>query len=41
MKEIYNISKNKTLIIISHKVSTLYRCDQIYKLSNGELIILT
>jgi len=38
MKEIYDISKDKTLIIISHKVNTLYRCDHIYRISNGIIV---
>jgi len=35
MKEIYDISKNKTLIIIAHRVNTLYRCDKMYKVVDG------
>ncbi len=37
MDEIYEISKDKTLIIIAHRLSTLERCDKIYKIENGEL----
>ena len=37
MEEIYNISKNKTLIIIAHRLSTLDNCEKIYKLENGRL----
>ncbi len=33
MSEIYRISDDKTLII-----STIDRCEQVYKLNNGELI---
>jgi ABC-type multidrug transport system fused ATPase/permease subunit len=35
MNEIYNISGNKTLIIIAHRLSTLDRCDIVYEMSNG------
>ena len=36
--EIKNISKNKTIITISHKFSTLDFCDQIYKVENENLV---
>ena len=35
MDEIYSSSDDKTLIIISHRLSTLDRCDKIYRLENG------
>lgn len=38
MNEIYEISGNKTLIIIAHRLSTLDRCDKIYTLKNGEIL---
>ncbi len=37
MNEIYEISEEKTLIIIAHRLSTLDKCEKIYKLTNGEL----
>lgn len=37
MDEIYSVSENKTLIIIAHRLSTLERCEKIYKLEHGEL----
>jgi len=37
MEEIYNISENKTLIIIAHRLSTLKKCEKIYELENGKL----
>jgi len=37
MDEIYSISKNKTLIIIAHRLSTTDRCEIVYKLNNGEI----
>lgn len=37
MDEIYNISKDKTLIVISHRLSTVKRCNRIFKLKDGKL----
>ena len=37
MNEIYDVSKNKTLIIIAHRVSTLYGCEKIYRFENGKV----
>ena len=37
MKSIYLI-KNKTILIIAHRLSTLAKCDYIYKFENGEII---
>jgi len=38
MDEIYKIGKNKTMIIIAHRISTLDRCDRIIKLENGKIV---
>lgn len=38
MNEIYEISKNKTLIIIAHRLSTIKKCNKIYKIENGKLL---
>ena len=38
--EILNFSKIKTIIIISHKLSTLSKCDKIYELTKGGLKLL-
>ena len=38
MDEIYEIGKNKTLIIIAHKLNTLSECDKIYRISKGKVI---
>jgi len=39
MDEIYKIGKNKTMIIIAHRISTLDRCDRIIKLEEGRVLI--
>ncbi|MDD3324224.1 MAG: ABC transporter ATP-binding protein [Sulfurospirillaceae bacterium] len=38
MDEIYDISKDKTLIIIAHRLSTIKRCQKIYRIENGKII---
>lgn len=38
MKEIYNISKHKTLLIIAHRLSTIEKCEKVIKLDRGCLI---
>jgi len=37
MDEIYDIGKEKTLIIIAHRLSTIERCEKIYRLEDGVL----
>ena len=37
MHEIYQISKEKTLIIIAHRLSTIKNCDKIYKVIEGRV----
>jgi len=38
MDEIYNVSENKTLIVIAHRLSTVERCDRIIRIENGKII---
>lgn len=38
MDEIYNVSKNKTLIVIAHRISTINRCNYKYVINNGSLL---
>ncbi|UYI80048.1 MAG: ATP-binding cassette domain-containing protein [Fusobacterium varium] len=35
MKEIYDVSKDRTLIIIAHRLTTLKDCDRIFVINNG------
>jgi ATP-binding cassette, subfamily B, bacterial PglK len=39
MDEIYDICKDKTLIIIAHRLSTVNRCEKIYKIENKKIIL--
>lgn len=38
MNEIYGFKNDKTIIIISHRMSTLVGCDRIYRVENGNVI---
>jgi ATP-binding cassette, subfamily B, bacterial PglK len=38
MNEIYNIFQDKTLIIITHRLSTIKDCNKIYEIKNGMII---
>jgi ATP-binding cassette subfamily B protein/ATP-binding cassette subfamily C protein len=37
MDEIYNVSENKTLIVIAHRLSTVERCDRRIRIDNGRI----
>ncbi len=37
MQELYEVGKDKTMIIIAHRVSTLDKCDRVVKLERGEI----
>lgn len=38
MEEIYQISAEKTLIIVAHRLSTIERCEKVYKLEQGRIV---
>ena len=37
MREIYDVSKDRTLIIVAHRLTTLKDCDRIFVINNGEI----
>ena len=37
MKEIYDVSRDRTLIIVAHRLTTLKDCDRIFVINNGEV----
>ncbi len=37
MEEIYSIGKNKTMLIVAHRLSTLDNCDKVVYLNNGKI----
>ena len=37
MKEIYQISQKKTLIIVAHRLSTINGCDRVYRIIKGKI----
>ena len=38
MDEIYDVSADKTLIVIAHRLSTVERCDRRIQIENGEIV---
>ncbi len=40
MNEIYSLNLDKTLIVIAHRLSTVERCDKIYKIDNGNVYLI-
>ena len=41
MKNVYEIAKNKTLIVVTHNPKILFLCDSIYSFVNGELNVVS
>jgi ATP-binding cassette subfamily B protein/ATP-binding cassette subfamily C protein len=37
MDEIYNASRDKTLIVIAHRISTIERCDRKIRIEGGKI----
>jgi len=37
MKNLYDLKKEKTIIMVSHKINTLKNCNKIYRLKDGKL----
>ena len=38
MKDINILKKEKTLIIITHRLSTVVNCDNVIKINSGEIV---
>lgn len=38
MDEVYNLAKDKTLIIIAHRLSTIRKCEKVYQVEKGSII---
>jgi HlyD family secretion protein len=38
MDSVYKLSKDKTILIIAHRISTIKRCDVIHVMDQGEII---
>lgn len=40
MDEIYNLNDDKTILVVAHRLSTIQRCDKIYKIENGKVYLV-
>ena len=40
MQSIYSLKRNKTIIIITHRLKTLKNCDKVYELKEGDLKLI-
>jgi ATP-binding cassette subfamily B protein/ATP-binding cassette subfamily C protein len=38
MDEIYQVSRNKTLIVIAHRLTTVERCDRMLRIEGGHVL---
>ena len=41
VSEILGLNKDKTLIIVAHRLSTVLRCEKIYKMEKGKVNLVT
>ena len=39
MQSIQGLSRNLTIVMIAHRLSTVKRCDRIIQLSNGKVVL--
>jgi ABC-type multidrug transport system fused ATPase/permease subunit len=37
MKMLYSLKRKITIIIVSHRMSTLIKCDKVFKIDNGKI----
>ena len=37
MNKIYDIGKDKTLLIVAHKLSIIEKCQKVYEINNNKL----
>ena len=38
MDTVYGLKKEKTFIIVAHRLSTIARCDKVYKIESGKIV---
>jgi len=38
MKTVYELQKDKTIVIVAHRLSTIEKCDKLYQLKDGIVI---
>lgn len=39
MDSIYRLHRKKTMVIIAHRLSTLEKCDHVYRVENGKIVV--
>jgi ATP-binding cassette, subfamily B, bacterial PglK len=40
MNAIQELRKNKTILIVAHRLSTVFDCDNVYQIENGKLMLV-
>ena len=38
MKSVYELSGSKTILVVAHRLSTVSKCDRIYRMAGGEIV---